>query len=829
MWNDFRFALRALRRSPGFTLLAVLSLALGIGANTAIFSLLYQVAMRSLPVRDPGALVWLESDDTNYGNSRQDNNSSIFSYPMYEALRDRNTALSGLVARTSFPATLAWHGEAARVTAEVVSGNFFEVLGVRPALGRLLIPSDDAPGRDPVVVLSYAYWTGHLGADPNVLNSRILVNRQPVTVVGVAPRGFRSLLSGGAPDFFATIATMPLISPGWNWNERADCYWLSLVGRLKPGVTREQASADLLPVFRSVLREQVPRIEGLNAEAIRKILSRPMRAQPAAQGLNALRARWQTPLAVLAVMAGLVLLAACANVASLLIARATGRRREIAIRLAVGATRWQIARQLLVESGSLAVAGGLLGLWLSQYFTQGLLGVLPADTTGGWLAPQLDLRLLGLSLALSLLTGLLFGLAPALQAARPGVAPALKDQTAGLSASRSQARTRQVLIVAQICFSLLFLIGAGLFTRSLLNLLHSDPGFRTEQLVTFTIDPSLSGYSAERRLALFRDLRERLRALPGAQSAVSAGIVPLGGFGWGNGVQVPGSGKSSQDWTYCNENSVSPGYFAALGIPLLSGREFAGSDSAKAAPVAILSESFARALFPGGDPVGRRINLGNNPAGAQIVGVVADSRINDVREKPPRILYVPFEQAGDDFTRQSAFFVRTSGDETSMMAAVRTAVRHLDRNLPVDRLTSMKVMIEDSIYTDRLMATLAVAFGVLAAILAAVGLYGTMSYSVARRTREFGIRLVLGEAPQGLLLSVMREVAAIVAAGVAIGLPISYWLARLAESQLYGVRARDPWTLAAATVIIALVGLFAGLAPALRAMRIEPLRALRYE
>ncbi|MGA2135592.1 MAG: ABC transporter permease [Bryobacteraceae bacterium] len=821
--------MRTLRRSPGFTALAVLSLALGIGANTAIFSLLYQVVLRSIPVRDPSALVWLETDDNNYGNARRDNNLSIYSYPMYQALRDRNPVLSGLVARASFSATLAARGEAEQATAEIVSGNFFEVLGVRPALGRLLIPTDDAPGRDPVVVLSYAYWMGHFGGDPNVLNQRILMNRQPVTVVGVAPRGFRSLLAGSDPDFFAPISMTPMISPGWVGNSRADYYWLSVVGRLKPGVTREQAGAVLQPLFRSILREELPQFEGITAEDTSKTLARPMHARPAAQGLNMLSARWKTPLVVLAVMVGLVLLIACANVASLLIARATARHREIAIRLAIGATRWQISRQLLVESAMLAGIGGLLGILLSQNLAAGLLGLLPADATGGWLAPQLDLRVLCFSLALSLLTGLLFGLAPALQASRSGVAPALKDQTAGMSASGAQLRTRQVLMTVQISVSLLLLIGAGLFTRSLLNLLHSDPGFRTDHLVTFRVDPALSGYSFAQRLALYHNLRDKLRALPGTQSVSNAYLLPLGGWGFGNGVETPGSSKTNPQYTACNENTVTPGYFAALGIPLLAGRDFTGEDNAKAPRVVILSEGFARFLFPRDNPIGRFVHQGMGDLDVQVVGVVKDTRINDVREKPPYIMYAPFEQGGDPFTQESVFFVRTAGDEHALMAAVRPVVKQLDRNLPVEALTSMEVTIDNGIYTDRLMATFALGFAALAAILAAVGLYGTVSYSVARRTREFGIRLVLGAAPQGLLLRVLREVGVLVLAGVAIGLPASYWLARLAESQLYGIRAHDPLTLAVATVLIVVVGLSAGLVPAVRAMRIEPIRALRHE
>jgi len=829
MWNDLRFALRTLRRSPGFTLLAVLSLALGIGANTAIFSLLYQVVLRAVPVKDPGSLYSLESDKSNFGTTQRDNNLSVFSYPMYKALRDRNEVFSGLIARVSCPATLASAGEAVRTTAEVVTGNFFAVLGLRPALGRLLVPSDDAPGRDPVIVLSYAYWAGRLGADPRILNGRMLMNGQPVLVAGVSARGFRGLLTGRDPDFFAPMSMMGMISPGLDRNDRVDFYSLNIVGRLKPNIRPERANAMLLPLFRSVLRDELSQMSDIKEDDRKKILARPIALQPAAQGLNELGTQWQTPLVVLEVMVGLVLLIACANVANLLVARATARQREVAIRLAVGAARWQLVRQLMVESGILALSGGVLGLFLSQNLTQGLLGLMPEDTAGGWLTPQLDLRMLGYSVALALLAGLLFGLAPALQAMRSGVAPALKEQSGGMSASGSQSRMRQGLMVAQICLSLLLLAGAGLFTRSLLNLAHSDPGFRPDHLVKFTIDPGLAGYAFERRIALFRALRQKLGTLPGARIVASAYLVPLGGWGWGNGFKAPGSRNAGQEYVSCNENSVSPGYFAALGIPLLAGRDFDANDTAKSANVTIVSAAFARFLYEGANPIGRHVHIGSNDADAEIVGVAGDSRMNDVRENPPHVMYVPFEQGGDQFTRQSAFFVRTQGDEGRLMTAIRTTVRQLDRNLPIERLTSMKLMIDDSIYTNRLMATLAVAFGVLAAILAAVGLYGSVSYSVARRTREFGIRLVLGAAPGSLLRFVMREVGWLIAIGVAVGLPVSYLLARLAESQFYGVQAHDPWALAGAALLIATIGLVAGLAPAVRAMRIEPLDALRYE
>lgn len=829
MWNDFRFALRTLRRSPGFTLVAVISLALGIGANTAIFSLLYQVVLRSVPVRDPHSLVALASDEYSFGRTRRDNNQSVYSYPMYKALRDRNQVFTGLIARSSFPAALAYRGDAVRTWPEVVTGNSFQVLGVNPALGRLLIPSDDAPGQNPVIVLSYSYWLSHLGADPNVVNSQMLMNGHPVSVVGVAPRGFRGLLPGRDPEFFVPLSMMSIVSPGWKMSDAPDNYWLNVFGRLKPDVSEQRANAMLLPLFRSVLREELAQFSDVTENARKKILGKTLFVQSAAQGLNALRDQWKTPLTVLTVMVGLVLLIACANVANLLIARAAARKREVAVRLAMGASRWQLARLLMVESAVLAAGGGVLGMVLSLNLTQGLLSLLPADATGGWLTARVDTPLLIFGTVLALLTALLFSVAPVFNAAKTDPAPALKAQTSGMSSSGSQSRARQGLVAVQICISLLLLVGAGLFTGSLVNLLTSDPGFQTDHLVTFSIDPSLSGYTPASRSSLLREVRERMNSLPGVKSTAMAQLIPLAGWGWGNGVKVPGSRIGTEEYVNCNENAVGSGYFATLGIPLLAGRDFSEQDTATSPKVAILSQTFAHVLFDNANPIGRQIIFGAENSTGEIVGIVKDSRYNDLREKPPNFLYVPFEQGGESLGAQASFFLRTAGREQNVLGMVRRAMKQLDPNVPVEPLTSMKVIIDESISTERLIAMLGIAFGVLASILAAVGLYGTISYSVARRTREFGIRLAMGAVPKGLLWSVLREAAWLTAIGVAVGLPASYLLARLVESELYGIDAHDVWVLAGATVLIAIVALLAGLAPAVRAMRIEPVQALRYE
>jgi predicted permease len=829
MGNDLRFAFRTLRRAPGFTLIAVLSLALGIGANTAIFSLMYQVTMRSLAVHNPETLVSLQSDDYYFGWTRRDNNKTVFSYPMYKALRDRNQVFSALIARVALSATLAYRGNAAASTVELVSGNLFQALGVQPAAGRLLLPDDDAPGRDPAVVLSYSYFISRLGANPDVVGGKILLNGQPAQVVGVAPESFRGLLAGNAPECFAPISMVRMVLPGFKRDTQPDAYWLSVFGRLKPRVSEQRANAMLLPLFRGILRDELPQFEGADQDDRAHILAKPLHVEPAAQGINELRDRWQTPLTVLIAMTGLVLLIACANVANLLIARSAARQREIALRLALGATRWQLFRQLLVETIALSLAGGIAGLGVAQAMAHGLVSLLPEDATGGWISTQLDLRLFAYSMAIALFTGALFGLAPALQGSRRDPVTALKQQTSGMSASGGQSRTRQILVAAQICLSLVLLIGAGLFTRSLVNLLRNDVGFQTDRLVTFQVNPGLSGYSAAAAVAFFRDLQQRLEAIPGVQAAARAEFAPFGGMQWGNGILAPGTRNASEKYAYGTEDSVSANYFRTMGIPLLAGREFNDGDNVRSPKVLVLSANFAKFLYEGQNPIGRRVHMGSNDADLEIVGVVQDSKYSNVREKPPRFLYVPYEQGEADFLTQSAFFVRSRGEEAAIVNGIRAVVKQMDANVPVERLRAMKEAIGNSMRTDRMIATLAIAFGLLAAVLAAVGLYGTLSYAVTRRTREFGIRIALGADRRRILTLILRELAWLLAIGIGVGASASLLLGRLIEAQLYGIEARDPWIIAGAVALMVVVALLAGFAPAMRAIRVEPLQALRHE
>ncbi len=830
MSNDLQFAFRTLSRAPGFTAVAILSLALGIGANTAIFSLLYQVVLQPLPVKDPQSLVSLQDDKYSFGWDRQDSNSKTFSFPMYQALRDRNQVFDGLIGRATFAADLSYYGNAIATGTELVTGNFFSVLGVRPLLGRLLLPSDDrVNAQENVVVLGYRFGSNHLGQRRAVLHQRVLINGHPMLIVGVAPSNFHSIVSGRDPDLYAPVSSSGLLDAFWTVKSGPDHYWLSLFGRLKPGVSEAQANASLSPLFLSIFRDELSQFKGVDAESRKKILLKTVKVQSAAQGFNQLQLEWQAPLTVLMAMVGLVLLMACINVANLLIARGAGREREFAIRLAVGATKFQVFRQLLVESLVLSCAGGLLGLFSSGVITRGLLHVVPSDVFSGWLSTQLNWAVLWFSFALALLTGLVFGFAPALQAVKPALALALKERTSGISASSSKGRFRRFLVAAQVCLSLVLLVGAGLFTRSVLNLLSSDPGFKIDRLVTFQVDPMLAGYTHTRSFALYRELGEKLESIPGVRSVARANLLPLGNAHMGNGISTTGNTADSAHNIDVSEEPVGPGYFHTLGIPLIAGRLFTEGDNGPSSHVMIVNETLAHKLFPSDSAIGHHVRMGSNNEDFEIVGIVKDSKFNGLRQMSERLMYIPDEREDITFTTQSIFFLRTSGKEQSVMTAVPKIVKRLDPSLPVSSLTTMKDFVDNTIYTDRLMAILAIAFGVLATTLAAVGLYGIISYAVTRRTQEFGIRLALGAERGNIVGLVIREIAWLVAIGIFIGLPASYGLGILIESQLFGIRSYDPLVLLGATLVLIVSAALAGLLPTLRAMRIEPTQALRYE
>ena len=825
MLHDLRFTFRSLSRTPVFTMVAILSLALGIGANTAIFSLLDQVLFRLLPIRDQERVVVFHFEGRMGGASQSDSDASVFSYPLYRDFRDRSQLFDGVIARSSSAVNIITNDQAEQAQVEIVSGNFFDVLGVRPVIGRLLSAGDDiTPGGHPVIVLSHGYWTRKFASSTAILNQTIRVNGLSMTVVGIAPRNFRSVVSSHTPDIYAPIAMKAQLTPGVmdNLADRR-AYWLNVFARLKPGVTWQQATAGMAPLFHTILEQEAAGRGRWSGRSLERFLAGKLDIQPASQGVNELKRRWETPLVAVMAMAGLVLLIACANVANLLIARAASRWREIAIRRAIGASRWALMRQLLIESLSLSLAGGLAGLILSHWIVKGMVGL--ALGLGGWVTPEIDARVLVFTFAVSVLTGLLFGLAPSISATGGDVAHALKDQ----GGSFSKVRLRSVLVAAQMALSLVLLITAGLFVRSLVNLLHNDLGFRTERLLVFSINPALRGYRPSTALSLFDRLQERLKTLPGVVAVAAAQHIPLGHSSMGSSIAIEGYQAGEDEEMQARVNVISPGYFSTLGIPLLAGREFTAADADGAAKVAIVNEAFAQRYFKGRNPIGTHMarSNGNPKLDIQIVGVVRNSNFASVNEKTERYFYVPYRQQPS--AQRMTFLVRASSDGTALPNGVRNAVREIDPNMPVVDQKWMAAQVEDSLYIQRLIATLSAAFGALATLLATVGLYGVMSYSIARRTPEIGIRIALGATPLRVIALVMRDAGLLALAGLVVGVPCALAAGRLIQAQLFGVGAADAFVIIGAAMALALAAMGAAYIPARRAASIDPLQALRVE
>jgi predicted permease len=823
-----RYALRNLRKTPVFTAVAVGSLALGIGANTAIFSLLDQVLLRALPVKNPQELVKVYVGKGPFsGSSRCD--GACVSYPQYRDFRDRTQVFSGILARWPQSLSFTAGDRTERVAGELASGNYFDVLGVRPAIGRTFTPDDDVRvNGHPLVILSYAFWQKRFAGDPSILNRSVRVNAQPMTVIGVAQRGFQGVEVGRPVDIFVPMMMKPLMTPTWNDLENRQSLWTYAIARLKPGVSREQALASTQVLGRQILESEVTLYPNQNDSFRQRYVQKPIVVEDVSRGQSDLRQQFSKPLMVLMAMVGLVMLIACANVANLLLARAAARQKEIAVRLALGAGRARVMRQLLVESTTLALAGGAAGLAIAYWGGRVLLRFLPESGGNPMLSTSPDVRVLLFTLGLSLLTGILFGLAPALQSTRPAISPALKDQASNVSASAGQARLRMTLVAGQIALSLVLLVGAGLFARSLYKLKDVDPGFRTDHLLSFTIDASLNGYSEPQMQVLFKRLEDSLAQIPGVRAVGSVEIPPLSGDGSTNTVRVEGYVPKPQEDMNPYSNWIGPGYFSTMGIALIAGREFTRRDDATAPPVAVINESMARYFFGQKNAIGLHLGMGRGgKLGIEIVGVVRDGKYRNLREQPERTVYFPWTQ--DPGIQDVTFFARGAGDAAALGGELRGAVAALDPNLPVYGLKTMQTEIDDSIYIDRMIAALSSFFGGLATLLAAIGLYGVMAYSVARRTREIGLRMALGAERGHVVWLVMREVTLLAGIGVAVALPIAYGLGRAVNSQLYGVQPADFAVLAGGTLLLSLVAGVAGYVPARRASRVDPLVALRYE
>ena len=828
---DLRYAFRTLRKSPLFVSVAVLSLALGIGANTAIFTLINQLILQYLPVRHPDELVLLTARGHHYGSNSGPN---ALSYPMYQDFRARNEVFQGMFCRHGETMSVGIKGRTELASVELVSGNYFPVLGVGAAIGRVFTAADDLmQGGHPLAVLSYGYWKTRFGEDRGVIGKKIVVNGYPMTIVGVSQEGFNGVEPGNAPQIRIPITMQDNLPPGQTFHQLNDRRrrFIQVFGRLKPGMTIGRAKAGLQPLFHQILDMEVREEAFAKASPYMKdqFLKMWMDVLPGSKGRSQLREQFSKPLLALMAIVGLVLLIACSNLANLLIARASSRQKEIAVRLALGAGRWRLIRQLLTESILLSLAGGAAGLILAVWMDRALISFQPADVWGITLSTTPNAAVLLFTLLVSLVTGIIFGLAPGLLATRPELATTLKDE-AGSVAGGASSGLRKSLVVAQVALSLLLLIGAGLFLKSLNNLKELHPGFETRNLITVAVEPTLNGYKPESARQYYRELTGHLEALPGIKS-VSLAVVPLlVDDEWDNWVTIEGYTPKEGETPDPHMQFCSPRFFETLKIPVLLGRDFTIKDGHGAPKVGIVNEKFAKRYFAGVNPIGRHLGLGIDPGtktDIEIVGVVGDTKYENMREPIPHELYVPWIQ--QDFVLGMTAYVRSETAPVSFFSSLRRAVREVDASVPMYEMRTLDQQVEISLVTERLLATLSSVFGILATLLAAIGLYGVMAFMVARRTREIGIRMALGASGASVVWLVMREVLILAATGLAIGLGSALGLTRLVEAQLFGVKPTDVATLIVAALGIATVAMLAGYLPARRATAIHPMRALRFE
>lgn len=828
--QDVQYGLRTLAKNPTFSLIAVGTLVLGIGANTAMFSLLDQVVLRLLPVSHPEQIVIVRETGNHYGNSYGPN---TISWPMFEDLRDDNQVFSGMFCRFPTTVTLGFGDHAAQISAELVSGAYFPILGVSAAMGRTIAQDDDdVPDKNPVAVLSYSFWRSYFDGDRKIVGQTISLNGHAMTIIGVARPGFDGVELGAPAKVFVPIMMKTEMTPHSDGlkDRRRRLSWVTAYGRLRPGIGSQQAQLSLQPLMHGILEREVQQPEfarSATASDRQLFLRNGVELLPGSD--NGLREYMRRPLWLLFALTGAVLLLACANLANLLLARATAREREFAVRLAIGASRARIVRQLLIESLLLSAVGAVVGLALAFLADRILLRIyLPADAAAEFVVSTIpDGRVLAFVGGAMLLTSVVFGLLPAVRGSHTEITLALKDRSGILSAGGISLR--RMLVGVQVALSLLLLVGAGLFVRTLRNLESLGPGFPTDHLLTFRIDPSLNGYSDEQTKSFYARLNVNLQNMPGVTSVGFSSMPLLRGYAWQNailGKDFEGAPIEQQPVL----SQVGPGYFATLGIPLVAGREFTAQDVGPR-KYAVVNQSFAEEYFPGRNPIGQRFGLVDDmqpvSPDIEVIGVIPDKKYRDLRETPPAQAYFPY--FNDVHFRFMNIYLRTQSDPRLIEDQLRERMRQFDPHVPVVGLETMNEQIGFSLRTERLVASLSGVFGVLATLLAVIGLYGVMAYVVMRRTREIGIRIALGALRSNVIMMVMREVFLLIGAGIAAGYSLALVLADLIRSQLYGLNARDPLTLIGSTIVLTFAAGVAGLLPALRASGIDPTTALRQE
>jgi len=830
---NIRLALRALFKSPFVTLVAILSLSLGIGANSAIFSLFDQMLLRPLPVPHPEELVNFKSPGPKPGSNSCGQAGScdeIFSYPMFRDLEAAQTSFTGIAAHRNFGGSIGYQGTSLGGDGLAVSGSYFPVLGLTPALGRLFTPEDDKTvGNHFVVVLSHRYWQTRFEGNPAILNETLVVNGQAMTVVGVAPRGFNGTTLGDIPDIFVPLTMRGLMQPGFNGFQNRRQYWAYLFARLKPGIPIEQATVAINGPYKAIINDvEVPLQKGMSDQTMVRFKAKEITTEPGQRGQSSFDNEARTPLIILLAVTGTVLLIACANIANLLLVRGAGRAAEMAVRLSIGASRRQLITQLLTESILLAMFGAIGGMVVAKWTIDFIASILPANDTS-LVQFSLSPTMMIFAGATALLTGIAFGLFPALHSTRPDLAGTLKNQAGQPGGAKAARRFRTTLATVQIAMSMALLVPAGLFAKSLFNISRVDLGLKTDHMVLFSIAPELNAYTTERTRQLFERMEDEIAAMPGVTSVVATIVPVLAGDNWGNSLGVEGFEAGPDTNTNASFNGVGPGYFKTMGIPLMMGREFTRADAFGTPKVAIVNQAFVK-KFNMGNPLGKRFGLGGGTGtkmDIEIVGVAQDAKYSDVKDAPPPQYFLPYKQ--EERLGYANFYIRTATPPEQMLSTIPALMRKLDASLPLSDVKTMETQVRENVSQDRIISTLSLAFAVLATVLAAIGLYGVLAYTVTQRTREFGLRMALGADGGRVRAMVMMQVVKMAIIGGVIGMALAIGIGRMAKSLLFEMEGYDPIVLAAATFALAVVTLGAGFIPALRASKVDPMNALRYE